>query len=270
MNKILKYLNYKNYYNFIENKILIICFMLGITIKKTNTILGEKIYFNTRSLKEYYLRAKVAFVEEKTTMEWIENYIQPDDIVYDIGANVGSYTILIGKKLKRGSGKLYAFEPESSNFYSLNSNIILNNLIDIVIPTAIAFDSKLNFKKFILKSNEPGSAEHGFTDNKLTRLRVPNPTHIQGVVTLSLKQFCEFENIHFPNHIKIDVDGPEDEIIMNSLNILSDNRLKTLIIEINQEHKLLHEKILECGLSFYKKEKIDFNGVDYNYFYIRK
>ena len=66
-------------------------------------------------------------------MDWIRNYIKPDDIVYDVGANVGAYSLLIGKMVSQGAGKVYAFEPGAANFHSLSRNIEANGLSSNII-----------------------------------------------------------------------------------------------------------------------------------------
>ena len=52
--------------------------------------------------------------KEPDTVEWINRYVKPGDVFYDIGANLGLYSILAAKLLQ-GRGKVYRFEPESQN-----------------------------------------------------------------------------------------------------------------------------------------------------------
>lgn len=61
----------------------------------------------------------------------ITNLIKPDDIIYDIGANIGYYTILFSK-LASGNGKVYAFEPEDKNFKLLKFNTKKNNCPNVI------------------------------------------------------------------------------------------------------------------------------------------
>jgi len=65
-------------------------------------------------------------------MHWIENFVKQGDIVWDIVAIIGAYTLLLGKRMKSRGGErsIFSFEPESSNFYSLNRNVQLNQLSD--------------------------------------------------------------------------------------------------------------------------------------------
>ena len=59
-------------------------------------------------------------------MYWLREVVMPDDAIYDIGANVGAYSLYAGKKIKGGKGQVYAFEPEPYNRSLLEKNIDLN------------------------------------------------------------------------------------------------------------------------------------------------
>lgn len=52
--------------------------------------------------------------------------IKPGDVVFDIGANIGWYTISI--LLKHKGASVYSFEPIESSFHYLKKNLVLNNL----------------------------------------------------------------------------------------------------------------------------------------------
>jgi FkbM family methyltransferase len=56
----------------------------------------------------------------------ILNLIKPGDVVFDIGANIGWYTISI-LLIHKGT-TVYAFEPIDTSFRYLKKNLILNNL----------------------------------------------------------------------------------------------------------------------------------------------
>ena len=254
MSKI-KYLNPANYIRYANNRLISLRIRYGSPMIVVSEALGERINFIVASQKEYFLRAKLSYVREKTTMSWIENHIKPGDVVYDIGSNVGAYSLLIGKKLA-GEGKVIAFEPESSNYYSLNRNIVANQLSDTVIGLCMGFDSALKVEKFFLSSIIPGSATHSVGKPESEGVKF-TPEHVQGVLTMSLDQFVKLDDVPFPDHIKIDVDGNEGLIIENAPKTLSDPRVKTLVIEIaeNVSHGIIEKKIESYGFQALEREK---------------
>jgi hypothetical protein len=92
----------------------------GVTLRNTTLVDGERITFVATSFIEYFLRAEESYTREEVTMYWIRNCIRPGDVVFDIGANVGAYSLLIGKKVAAESGMVYAFEPEAATFSPIN------------------------------------------------------------------------------------------------------------------------------------------------------
>ena len=57
--------------------------------------------------------------------------------------------------------------------------------------------------------------------------------HAQGVVISSVDKCVSESDIKFPNHIKIDVDGIEKSIVKNMSTVLHDDRLSSIMIEID-------------------------------------
>ena len=267
----MKYLNPSNYLRFIKNKLITYRIRYGSPIRVMSKALGENVVFIVSSEKEYFMRAKLSYTTERTTMNWIGSQIKQSDVVYDIGANVGAYSLLIGKKLV-GGGSVFAFEPESSNYYSLNRNIVANDLAGTVTALCLGFDADLKVEKFFLSSTIPGSATHSVGKAESESIKF-KPEHIQGVLTFSLDQFVEMDGVPFPNHIKIDVDGNEGLIIDHSSKTLSDPRLRSLVIEISEN--ISHgkvEKIIEShGFQVFEKEEweTDTHGTISNILYVK-
>ena len=89
----------------------------------------------------------------------IERFLpEQGDIVVDIGAHMGRYTI-IGSKRVGAQGKVVAIEAHPSNFEMLNRNIKLNQLTN-VIPLNYAVYSKETKIKLYLPSGESGFTKY--------------------------------------------------------------------------------------------------------------
>lgn len=61
------------------------------------------------------LKLLVHGVYEKLETDWVKQTIQKGDIVLDVGANIGYYTLTFAK-LVGDTGKVFSFEPELFNF----------------------------------------------------------------------------------------------------------------------------------------------------------
>ncbi len=204
-------------------------------------------------------RARQYFTKEPETLEWIERYFQPYDVMYDIGANIGLYSLFAAQHL-RGQCKVYAFEPEALNYARLNRNIHLNGLSGVVLPCCVAITERLCFDTFYLNPDNfekmtggrlvSGSALHCFGATVDYSGRSFRPFHQQGTVGVSLDHLWQVWGLDFPNHIKIDVDGLEEKIIAGGHQTLEDRRLKSVLVEISRskgESDPIFQQLTQAG-----------------------
>lgn len=194
---------------------------------------GLEILLDITSKRELS-RAFSYSIKEPETLQWIDEYFRPGDVFFDIGANIGQYSLYSAKRFE-GKIKVYSFEPESQNFSALNRNIVINNLSDSVKAFCLAVSSVNGIKDFYIHNElMAGSALHQFGDAKDHLGDYFESSHSQGMVGMTLDQLCYSEKLPFPNFIKIDVDGHERDILEGADNVFSDPRLKSILIEINE------------------------------------
>ena len=107
-------------------------YLLAVFLRKTN--LSQQIFFENNGIKFRFFPTSFSqtlwifapnFVDEESI--FFQQYIQPDDIIFDVGANIGSLT-LIAAKIAGKNGNIIAFEPSKKIFEALNYNISLNKL----------------------------------------------------------------------------------------------------------------------------------------------
>ncbi len=230
------------------------------------------IIFNATSYTEFVLRARESYRREEVTMFWLDHVVGPQDVVYDIGANVGAYSLYAGKRTDRVNNgqKVYAFEPAFTNFFSLCRNIELNKLNDIIIPFPLAFGQEREETAFFLRSTQAGAALHGVSHPSSEGTQFVPKFH-QGVSVTSLDSFVQNSGIAFPNHLKIDVDGSELEIIKGARQALLDTRLRSIMIEINEDisQGRIETLITNSGFEEDRREKWKSKNT-FNKLYLRK
>ena len=208
-------------------------------------------------------RANTYATKEPETLDWIERYFRRGEVIYDVGANVGLYSLFAAKHLK-GDCKVYAFEPEALNHARLSKNVYLNGLSSVVIPCCLAITDRLCFDLFYLNPHNfetavpgeglvPGSALHNF-GAPVDELRQSGsefrPLHRQGTVGVSIDHMWKEWGLDFPNHIKIDVDGLEEKIVAGSAETLKDERLRSVLVEIasrDEDANTIPERLTEAG-----------------------
>jgi len=206
------------------------------------SVRGHSILLEVESDIEIF-RADTYATKEPETLEWIQRFFRPEDVIYDIGANIGLYSLFAAKHL-RSRCKIYAFEPEALNYAKLNKNIYTNGLSGCVVPCCLAVDDKLSFDLFYLHPNVfaveklgeglvAGSALHAFGNSKDHEGRPFEAVHRQGMFGASLDYLVENMGLDLPNHIKIDVDGNEEKIVEGGERTLDNPRLKSVLVEIS-------------------------------------
>ena len=175
-------------------------------------------------------RATTYETKEPDTMEWIRSRVR-GGVLYDVGANIGQYA-LYAAKLRRGELEVLAFEPEALNYAKLNRNIVRNGLAGAVLPYCLAVAGRTRLDRFYAKSFQPGAALHAL-GRPVTQGEVGfEPGNVQGMLAVSLDDLTGLLGAPFPNHMKIDVDGIEEEIVSGATKTLADPRLRSVLIEV--------------------------------------
>ena len=197
-----------------------------IFIKKTN-ILGKKILLKINSEIELW-RFRTYKTKEPETIEWV-NKFRKGEIFFDVGANVGLYSLFADKK----GCKVFSFEPAAKNFSSLIDNIYLNK--SNIMPYCIGLSNAENLKHINLVSTIAGDSQHNLDEK--SKIYSRKYLYKQGIFSTSIDSLIERFNFPIPNHIKIDVDGHEKQIIQGAQKTLRSKKIKSLMIEINFKDK---------------------------------
>jgi FkbM family methyltransferase len=189
-----------------------------------------EVRFHTPNAQTHW-RATTLFTKEPATIEWIDSF-QPGEVLYDIGANVGGYTVWAAER--RGV-TVHAFEPESGNYALLCRNIDLNK--SNATAWCVAVTDVAGFAALHLSSREPGSGCNTYGESVGPDLK-PRASLSQGCVGHSLDILALMNSQ--PDHIKIDVDGMEHKVIAGAKRLLAAGTVKSLLVEVNpnlEEHQ---------------------------------
>jgi FkbM family methyltransferase len=187
--------------------------------------------------------------KEPETVDWIQTYMRPGDVVFDIGANIGNYSMIIAKHLEKRV-TVFAFEPAWFNFVQLNRNVLLNGMGDCIHPVACAFSAKGGVSWLYCSSIEFGAACHSLEAPVQLREIPFVPELRQLVPVYTLDQLVQMLG-QTPNHIKIDVDGIEPQIIDGASSTLHNPALRSVLVELGDtsEDQRVTQSFLEAGFS---------------------
>lgn len=163
--------------------------------------------------------------------------LRTDDVLYDIGANVGFFTI-IGSRLVGPAGKVYAFEPLPNNASAISHNAKLNDFANVTV-IAKAVSNKSGSATLVL-STEPTLAK--LQDSEFKNV----PTGSINVETIRIDDLLDTHAIARPSVVKIDVEGVEVDVLNGMLKTLSNEA--PLILCENHGRNADVSKILDaCG-----------------------
>ncbi len=184
---------------------------------------GSKMYVNPEGLPKSYIKTFEAYIIsdswEELTTEMFKKVVKEGDIVVDLGANIGYFTLLAAR-LVGEKGKVYAFEPEPHNYSLLCKNIEINGY-DNVIATQKAVSDTSGKVKFYLDREDTGA--HSI-------YQLDKGERFIEIETVNLDEFFE-DKKHPINVIKMDVEGAEMVAFSGMERIIRENKDLKMFVE---------------------------------------
>lgn len=180
------------------------------------------------------------------------------EIVLDIGANIGKYSIHCGKLVGK-NGKVFAFEPSKRPFELLCKSIKENDLNEIVTPICCALSDKNGKSKLYSSDEKP-----------ITSLVYKLSNNFTEVNTTSIDSFVSNKKIPRIDWLKIDVEGAEYDVFSGAIQTLQNNNVKVIfeVLKVNKDKVLKLLESLEYSvlqLESYHTEEFTKEGF-YNFF----
>ena len=155
-------------------------------------------------------------------------------VLYDVGANVGTFSLVAAKVCAR-RGTVVAFEPGFASYAHLCGNIVLNRCEAIIIPVPLAVAGTCGLGSFRYLSLDPGQSRHDFKQDAWSADEADTPKrYVQPVLSMTLDSAISTFSLPAPNHLKVDVDGGEIEVLRGAAQTLANPTLRSILIEIDE------------------------------------
>lgn len=184
-------------------------------------------------------RARTFYTDEPDTIKWLDS-LEECDILWDVGANVGMYSIYASKI--RGC-RAVAFEPEAQNYAILVENIALNRIGEKCLPVSLAIAGVSGFGALGVRYVTKGGAWNNFIINESSS-HVYGEGHVveQSVFGATLDDLATNHGFSVPTHLKVDVDGLEPVILQGGDWLLGQSTLRSVLVEVDMDLKT-HQSI---------------------------
>ena len=163
--------------------------------------------FDTRMIKEVYIHKPYHRLK-----------INKGDVVVDIGAHIGTFSIMAGHKTGE-LGKVYAYEPVPNTFDILKRNIYINSLQNIVHPYKLGISDKTGVKEFYIfkKDDKPLFHSSSFYQEQSGVISASIGEKIE-VECITLEDIFESNGLDRIDVLKMDCEGEEYNLLFGTSN----------------------------------------------------
>ncbi|MBC8319532.1 MAG: FkbM family methyltransferase [Bacteroidetes bacterium] len=198
--------------------------LLGKTTRKTR-------YYKSSLGKFLVRKGTLDFQFGNYAYEWgvkkfVYKHIHDYNVFLDVGANIGTYSILLANKGLTG----FAFEPVISNFDALITNLKLNKIEDKVVAYPFGLGEKKRNVGFTFDPVNTGASH--LTENSDFLEEISNPEFVN-VEIVRFDDIIHELNIKPDDKVfmKIDVEGMEPDVILGAVNFIKNHPNLLIVIE---------------------------------------
>jgi FkbM family methyltransferase len=148
----------------------------------------------------------VSEIYEPETWRFMMAEVKPGDIVADVGAYIGLYTVALAKRIAP-TGKVFAFEPDARNFIELEREVTLNKV----------WGNVMLIEKVV--SSAEGLVSFKMTNTSFSHIASKSEADLRQVESISLDSIFINKRLDI---LKIDVEGHEEDVLKSGRDLLSD------------------------------------------------
>lgn len=213
---------------------------------------GSKMHININEEDPAMRKTLQAYainrIHEETTTNLFKRIVRKGDVVIDLGANIGYFTLLAARLVGQ-QGIVFAFEPEPKNYSYLIKNIELNNYKQATAFQKAVSDKNGKIKLFICgydSGHHTINRPNGIDAYREGRKGETKEIEIDAV---SLNDFLG-EKERKIDVIKMDVEGAEMLALLGMDKILKTNQNLKMFVEF---FPLLIEKMGNSPKEFIRK-----------------
>jgi FkbM family methyltransferase len=178
-------------------------------------VFGHRMYLDKLDSLRLSLHKGYEAGETRLTMDMVK----PNHVVLDLGANIGYYTLIFSKLVGPG-GRVYAFEPDPTNFELLGRNVRTNKYENATLVQKAVSDTTGSVKLYL---SELSSGDHRIYDSHDGR-------SASEVEVIRLDDY--FQDVSFKaDFIKMDIQGAEHKALGGMMRLIERSGPVTVLTE---------------------------------------
>lgn len=221
--------------------------LVDLPIKENNLLFKApggnqyKLDLKDHVMRQIFLRG----IYERNTYRHLSKLIKPEMTFVDAGANIGAYTLNIGKLLTKG--EVFSFEPNPRALVYLKENIKINKLNNINVV-----EMGLSDKDEIVALYTPSLTTASINKNQASSEK-------EVIQLTTLDAYCSKHNISNVDVLKIDTEGHEMKCLTGANDIIKQTKKMILVVEIDDNceragysREELFDFIIHLGFKAYK------------------
>jgi FkbM family methyltransferase len=165
---------------------------------------------------------------EPTESYLVCSSVDESTCMVDAGANIGQYTIQVGKCLGL-EGSVHAFEPAKDNYSRLARNVANNGLSNRCVINQMALSDQKIWCETVL----PEECQGEFPNHGAFYIREVPESTANAVTSIDLDTYCDKRRLHKVDLMKIDVEGNEVKVLAGARRIIGKSR-PMIVMEVNR------------------------------------
>lgn len=165
------------------------------------------------------------------TVAWLNEQMQPGDVLYDVGAGIGAYAMIAA--MQRG-GLSVAFEPGFTTFSRLCDNLLLNGCYRSVVPLPTALSDRAGLFE-LQYAQAPGEHEHAVATRRWRSDRDGiESRYAQPICAEPLDEVVARFGLPAPHVLRISVRDGADRVLRGATHVLQQRQLRSVLVSVRE------------------------------------
>ena len=196
---------------------------------------------------------------EGGVVQWIDNYLDIGDVLYEVGAGIGQYAIVAAKQK---ASIVIGFEAAYAAHKEFCDNVLLNRCEALVVPVPLALAARDGLAEIKYLQGHPGETGYVVVEERSWRVkhRGPNRPYLQPACVMRLDSFVNHHQPPPPHHIHIAAGTNAPAVLDGARQTLRLPSLKTVHLSVSSECVESVAAALSTG-GFVLNSRVDAGGI---------